>query len=91
LKRKLEQVETLLVVAIHLLDKLLKKVNDKLLRVVEFCAGSGYIALPLAQLYPNIEFVIIDMKVHFKYLFLEFNYLWIYTYRKNLSLAHIEE
>ncbi|KAF0693014.1 Aste57867_15963 [Aphanomyces stellatus] len=31
-------------------------------RVVEFCAGSGYVALPLACLFPNCHFVLLDMK-----------------------------
>lgn len=35
---------------------------DRVRRIVEFCAGSGYIALPLAHLYPEIEFVVIDQK-----------------------------
>ncbi|KAG9414484.1 hypothetical protein AC1031_007891 [Aphanomyces cochlioides] len=31
-------------------------------RVVEFCAGSGYVALPLACLFPKCHFVLLDMK-----------------------------
>ncbi|RHY26106.1 hypothetical protein DYB25_012510 [Aphanomyces astaci] len=31
-------------------------------RVVEFCAGSGYVALPLACLFPKCHFVVLDMK-----------------------------
>ncbi|EQC39495.1 hypothetical protein SDRG_02936 [Saprolegnia diclina VS20] len=30
--------------------------------VVEFCAGSGYVALPLACQFPNCHFVLLDMK-----------------------------
>ncbi|DAZ98359.1 TPA: hypothetical protein N0F65_000678 [Lagenidium giganteum] len=30
--------------------------------VVEFCAGSGYVALPLACLFPECTFVLLDMK-----------------------------
>ena len=36
------------------------------MKIVEFCAGSGFIGLPLAALYPNdVEVVIIDRKVNF--------------------------
>lgn len=30
--------------------------------VVEFCAGSGFVALPLASLFPRCTFVLVDMK-----------------------------
>jgi hypothetical protein len=30
--------------------------------VVEFCAGSGYVALPLACLFPHCTFVMLDKK-----------------------------
>lgn len=30
--------------------------------VVEFCAGSGYVALPLACMFPECKFVLLDMK-----------------------------
>lgn len=30
--------------------------------VVEFCAGSGYVALPLACLFPQCTFVLLDKK-----------------------------
>lgn len=32
------------------------------LRIVEFCAGSGFVILPLAALYPDFEFVLVDRK-----------------------------
>jgi hypothetical protein len=32
------------------------------LKVVEFCAGSGFVVLPLAALYPEFEFVLVDRK-----------------------------
>ena len=38
------------------------KNNKKRIRVVEFCAGSGFVLLPLAQLYPHVDFVLIDYK-----------------------------
>jgi methylase of polypeptide subunit release factors len=33
------------------------------LRVVEFCAGSGFIGIPLAAIYPEIDVTLIDQKV----------------------------
>lgn len=30
--------------------------------MVEFCAGSGYVALPLACLFPQCTFVLLDKK-----------------------------
>lgn len=30
--------------------------------MVEFCAGSGYVALPLACLFPECTFVLLDKK-----------------------------
>eukprot|EP00301_Raphidiophrys_heterophryoidea_P024056 c7689_g1_i1.p1 GENE.c7689_g1_i1~~c7689_g1_i1.p1 ORF type:complete len:369 (+),score=87.92 c7689_g1_i1:77-1108(+) len=32
------------------------------LTIVEFCASSGYIAIPLAKKFPNCQFVLLDMK-----------------------------
>ena len=32
------------------------------MKIVEFCAGSGSVALVLAHLYPSCAFVILDMK-----------------------------
>jgi tRNA1(Val) A37 N6-methylase TrmN6 len=37
------------------------------LKVVEFCAGSGYVALPLASSFSNHNFIIIDAKVCFSH------------------------
>jgi methylase of polypeptide subunit release factors len=41
------------------------EINDhrRRITVVEFCAGSGFIALPLSFLFPDVTFVIIDLKV----------------------------
>lgn len=36
--------------------------KNKRLRIVEFCAGSGFVLLPLVALFPEHEFVLIDMK-----------------------------
>jgi Methyltransferase domain len=33
------------------------------IKIVEFCAGSGFVALPLAAMYPQCEFVLIDSKL----------------------------
>eukprot|EP00968_Pinguiococcus_pyrenoidosus_P004729 scaffold304_cov248-Pinguiococcus_pyrenoidosus.AAC.15 len=29
--------------------------------VLEFCASSGYVALPLAKAFPEVDFVLVDM------------------------------
>eukprot|EP01039_Chlorochromonas_danica_P010880 gene10879-12094_t len=59
--RKTEQIEAMLVVAIHLIETLSQERPHKL-KVVEFCGGSGYLALPLAMIYPEVDFVLIDFK-----------------------------
>lgn len=33
-------------------------------RVVEFCAGSGFVSLPLAALFPHWTFLLLDLKEH---------------------------
>ncbi|ETV94786.1 hypothetical protein H310_11741 [Aphanomyces invadans] len=53
-QNKRHQVDNLAVFLQHLLRD-----GD---RVVEFCAGSGYVALPLACLFPKCQFVLLDMK-----------------------------
>ena len=37
--------------------------NGKEVVVCEFCAGSGFVALPLSFLFPEVTFVLIDAKV----------------------------
>uniref|UniRef100_A0AAV1TZ77 Methyltransferase domain-containing protein n=1 Tax=Peronospora matthiolae TaxID=2874970 RepID=A0AAV1TZ77_9STRA len=53
-RNKQQQVDNLVVFLQHIL-----RPGDV---VVEFCAGSGYVALPLAYLYPQCTFVLLDMK-----------------------------
>lgn len=36
--------------------------ENEFIRVCEFCAGSGFICLPLAAMYPTVEFVLLDRK-----------------------------
>lgn len=38
-------------------------IPSRRLRIVEFCAGSGFLGLPLAAMYPDIDVVLIDQKV----------------------------
>lgn len=45
---------------IHFLNKL--NITKKNIKVVEFCAGSGFLILPLACLFPEVQFVLIDLK-----------------------------
>jgi hypothetical protein len=66
-KRKQEQIESLLLTAIQLINQSrLRSPSSpsacRRLRVVEFCGGSGHIALPLACIFPSIEIVLIDIK-----------------------------
>ena len=71
-RRKLIQVENMMMPAIFMINYLSARhhAHDKRLRknlrVVEFCSGSGFIALPLAVLFPLVEFVLVDMKVLLK-------------------------
>lgn len=57
--RKTVQVENLMLPVM----KILNKIEGSKIKVVEFCAGSGFVALPLAHLYKHVEFVIIDCKM----------------------------
>ncbi|KAJ0409928.1 hypothetical protein P43SY_005822 [Pythium insidiosum] len=54
IRRKRHQVENLAV----FLQRILRPGDV----VVEFCAGSGYVALPLAAMFPHCTFVLLDMK-----------------------------
>lgn len=63
LGRKIHQVNNMVLPARALIEGLLESWNrERRLRVVEFCAGSGFVLLPLAQLFPRVEFVLIDYK-----------------------------
>ncbi len=69
-ERKARQVENMVVPARAIIENALRlqsklrssEPQEKRLRVVEFCAGSGFVLLPLAQLYPQVDFVLIDYK-----------------------------
>ncbi len=65
-QRKSIQVEYLVRISKLVVDKLLMTYSkNKILRIVEFAAGSGYVGLPLAWIYrdvPNIEVVLVDLK-----------------------------
>ena len=69
--RKLIQVENMMIPVMFMMNYLLlqrrssQKDSNRKLRVVEFCSGSGFIGLPLAVLFPSVEFVLVDMKVLF--------------------------
>ena len=63
--RKTRQVENMVIPACAIIEHFATRINRnkiKRLKVVEFCGGSGYVLLPLAQLYPHVDFVLIDNK-----------------------------
>ena len=55
--RKEQQVESLIRPILDLI-----KVRGSNITVVEFCAGSGFVILPLAAMFPSANFVLIDAK-----------------------------
>jgi hypothetical protein len=62
-ERKIQQVENMVVPARAIIEyALARRDKRKRLKVVEFCGGSGYVLLPLAQLYPHVDFVLVDCK-----------------------------
>lgn len=68
--RKLNQVENMINLAVPLIQSALARCEVNAppslkgqVKVVEFCAGSGYIVLPLAALFPQVNFVLLDKKV----------------------------
>jgi hypothetical protein len=66
IQRKVQQVNNLVIPARMQIESLLKVWSSdekgRRLRVVEFCAGSGFVLLPLAKMFPRVEFVLIDYK-----------------------------
>ena len=66
IQRKVQQVNNLVIPARMQIESLLKVWSSdekgRRLRVVEFCAGSGFVLLPLAKMFPCVEFVLIDYK-----------------------------
>jgi hypothetical protein len=64
INRKINQVENLIAVAKSLIEyRLNNNNNNNKLKIVEFCAGSGFVILPLAAMYPEYDFVLIDSKI----------------------------
>ena len=64
--RKRIQVENMVFFAAALISHALATLDeskDQNLTVCEFCAGSGFIALPLAAMFPTVKFILIDAKV----------------------------
>lgn len=60
--RKMIQVENMIHISAKLITHRLRQCSQTI-SVVEFCAGSGYIALPLAAMFPSVNFILVDMKV----------------------------
>ena len=58
IERKINQVESMMIHVMIIIDSLLlsNKQNNKYerIKVVEFCAGSGFVSLPLSFLYPQV-------------------------------------
>jgi hypothetical protein len=61
-QRKTYQVENMVNIASTLIEHASRRSSSRVV-VVEFCAGSGFIALPLCFMFPNAHFVIVDLKV----------------------------
>ena len=60
--RKRVQIENLLELSMIFINYLLEVKRLKDISVVEFCAGSGFVILPLAARFPNVSFVLVDRK-----------------------------
>ena len=72
--RKKIQVENMLHYCSRILELIISRRNNNAdtgvccqykhgrIRVVEFCSGSGFVALPLAAIHPDIDFILIDQK-----------------------------
>ena len=63
-QRKTTQIENILELCIIFLSHLTAvntTVNDSV-KVVEFCAGSGFVLLPLAAKFPKVSFILLDRK-----------------------------
>ncbi len=58
--RKRMQLDNIIQPIIEIIEYLQHRKSK--IRIVEFCAGSGSVALPLSFMYPSIEFVFIDNK-----------------------------
>lgn len=62
IERKTRQVLRMVQLAASLILQISASSSRKRLRIVEFCAGSGFVLLPLVALFPQHEFILIDMK-----------------------------
>ena len=61
--RKTIQLNNMIDLSIKFIKHILQNLhNGERVKIVEFCAGSGFISLPLAFLYPTIDFILIDKK-----------------------------
>ena len=60
--RKTIQIENMIELCIVFLNHLTKITGLGKVRVVEFCAGSGFVLLPLAAKFPDVQFVLLDWK-----------------------------
>ena len=60
--RKCNQVEAIIQPIIKIIKFMLATNQNRNIKVVEFCAGSGFCALPLAYLFPQVQFVLVDRK-----------------------------
>jgi hypothetical protein len=58
--RKAIQIENLIKISELFISHLLRFEED--VRVVEFCAGSGFVCLPLAAMFPSVKFILLDRK-----------------------------
>lgn len=60
LDRKRIQLDNIIQPIIEIIEYLKHRKSD--IKIVEFCSGSGSVALPLSYMYPSINFVFIDNK-----------------------------
>ena len=60
--RKEEQVRAMLSAASFVVDAVRRARPLDPLRLVEFCGGSGYLALPLGCLFPELQVTLLDLK-----------------------------
>lgn len=61
-QRKSIQIENMVELCTIFITYLTKRKDLKEAKVVEFCAGSGFVLLPLAAKFPNVKFVLLDRK-----------------------------
>jgi len=59
--RKTIQIESMMILVMNLISRL-EKTKMAPLVIVEFCAGSGFVCIPMAVLHPQARFIMIDRK-----------------------------